>query len=67
MTVDFGCGWCADDQNRWFGHVTQLASNDDGMLLIECPRCDALYEISAIGEETVRLTRSEAHRHFPEW
>jgi hypothetical protein len=65
--VEFGCEYCADDQNRWFGHVTQIGSNEARMMiLLRCPRCDALYENAAEGEDrTRRLTENEARQQFP--
>ena len=65
--IDFGCDYCRDDQNRFYGHVTQIGS-DEGrrMLLLRCPRCGALYENSARGPDlTRRLTETEAERLFP--
>jgi len=47
MAVDdeFGCDYCADDQNRFFGRVEQIASSEaEGSLLLRCPRCASLYE-----------------------
>ncbi len=68
-SVDYGCGFCADDGNRLFGHVTQIASDwDRGCILLRCPRCGALYENTAGGfDETRRLTVAEARRAFPTW
>ena len=64
----FGCDYCRDDQNRWFGHVTQVASSEDrGTILLECPRCGALYENTAGGDDqTRRLTVEEAAEIFPD-
>ena len=66
-SVEFGCDYCADDQNRWYGHVTQLAASKDRyMILIRCPRCGTLYENTPDGEdETRRLTKEEAARLYP--
>lgn len=65
--VNFGCDYCADDQNRFFGHVEQVADNEErGMILIRCPRCGALYENTPAGEDrTRRLTDDEAEALFP--
>jgi hypothetical protein len=67
--VEFGCAYCADDQNRWFGHVDQIAWSDEReRLLLRCPRCGALYENSARGEDqTRRLSEREAEASFPEF
>jgi hypothetical protein len=63
---DYGCGYCADQQNRLFGHVTQIGSSDDrGTLLLCCPRCDSLYEMSPSDSEAVRLSVEEASELFP--
>lgn len=63
----FGCAFCGDDQNRWFGHLTQRgASEERRTILLECPRCGTLYETTASGEDrTRRLTRQQADRLFP--
>jgi len=68
-SVDYGCEYCADDANRLFGHVMQVATDHDrGLILLRCPRCGALYENTAGGfDETRRLTESEARRGFPSW
>jgi hypothetical protein len=65
--VNFGCDFCRDDQNRFYGHVVQIASDERrGMLLLRCPRCEALYENSPGGtDQTRRLTESEAEQLFP--
>ena len=68
-SVAFGCDYCRDDQNRFYGHVTQIASSDERrMILIQCPRCGALYENTPQGQDrTRRLTTVEAARLFPSW
>jgi hypothetical protein len=65
--IEFGCDYCADDQNRWFGHVTQIGSSEEsGLILLRCPRCGALYEDSPVGVvRTRRLTASEAADLYP--
>jgi hypothetical protein len=67
--VLFGCDYCADAQNRLFGHVTQVASNPDtGLVLIECPRCQSLYQNTPHGpDRTRKLSVAEAAEAFPEW
>lgn len=69
QSVKFGCDYCADDANRFYGHVTQIASDEGrGRILLRCPRCGALYENSPGGvDETRRLTVSEARAAFPPW
>jgi hypothetical protein len=66
--VDFGCDYCADDQNRWFGHVTQIGSDTARrMVLLRCPRCGALYENVPQGDDrTRRLTEDHARTLFPD-
>jgi hypothetical protein len=68
-SINYGCEYCADDGNRLYGHVTQVATDDDrGFILLRCPRCGALYQNTAGGfDETRRLTESEARRGFPTW
>jgi hypothetical protein len=65
--VDFGCDYCRDDQNRWYGHVTQIGSSEERRtILLRCPRCHALYENVPRGlDRTRRLTEAEAERLFP--
>jgi hypothetical protein len=66
--VEYGCAFCADDQNRWFGHLDQLSSNDLGLILLRCPHCGSFYSNTAGGwDETKRLTSSEAELAFPDW
>jgi len=67
--VDYGCGYCADHQNRHYGHVSQVASDErSGRILIRCPRCRSLYSNTAGGfDETRRLTPAEAAAEFPSW
>jgi len=66
--IDFGCEFCADDQTRLYGHLTQLASNETRqMILLRCPRCGALYENTPRGEDnTRRLSPSEADQLYPD-
>jgi hypothetical protein len=66
--VDFGCDFCRDDQNRFYGHVTQIGSSDErGTILLRCPRCGAFYENTAGGfDETRRLTAEQARELFPD-
>jgi hypothetical protein len=65
--IDFGCDYCRDDQNRFYGHVTQIESDERRcMLLLQCPRCGALYENSVRGPDlTRRLTEADAEELFP--
>ena len=65
--VEFGCSYCADEQNRWYGHVPQIGSSEErGLILLRCPRCGALYENTAGGyDRTRRLTTDEAALLYP--
>ena len=65
--VRYGCAFCADDQNRWYGHVTQIASDDRrGTILLRCPECAALYETTPVGTRPERrITVAEAADLFP--
>lgn len=67
--TDFGCDYCQDDQNRLFGHVTQIASDEARrMILLQCPRCSSLYENTPDGpDQTRRLSEAEACSFFPEF
>ena len=62
----FGCDYCQDDQNRLYGHVTQICSDDSReRILLRCPRCNALYEYNDRGEDvTRRLTEAEARELY---
>ena len=66
--VDFGCDYCEDDQNRWYGHVKQIGSSEDrGMILLRCPKCGTLYENTPKGDDaTQRLTEAEAAELYPD-
>lgn len=63
----FGCDYCRDDQNRLYGHVTQIGSDEPRrMILLRCPLCSALYENSPDGpDRTRRLSEAEAAALFP--
>jgi hypothetical protein len=63
--VQYGCSYCADDANRAFGHVEQVASNDAFGILIRCPRCSSLYQDAGFGLAK-RLTVPEAEVAFAE-
>jgi hypothetical protein len=65
--VVYGCAYCADNGKRWYGHVTQIASSEErGTILLRCPRCDSLYEITPAGTGPERrLTVAEAESLFP--
>jgi hypothetical protein len=65
----FGCDYCRDEQNRLFGHVSQIASDEARrMILLRCPRCSALYENTPDGpDQTRRLNQVEARSLFPEF
>ena len=66
--VAFGCDYCADYQNRNFGHVTQIGWNERRrMILIRCPRCGAMYENTPEEEDlTRRLDETEARNLYPD-
>jgi len=65
--VEFGCDYCADYQNFYFGHVTQIGSDGErGMILLRCPRCGVFYENTPAGEDKIRrLTEHEAATLYP--
>lgn len=63
--TEFGCDYCADAANRDYGHVEQLATHPtESALLIQCPRCGALYDHS--WRTDTRLTAAEARVRYPE-
>jgi DNA-directed RNA polymerase subunit M/transcription elongation factor TFIIS len=65
--IEFGCEFCANDQNRFYGHVTQIGSDETRqMILFRCPRCGALYENTSRGDDkTRRLSVDEANQLYP--
>jgi hypothetical protein len=67
LRVEFGCDYCADDQSRFYGHITQISSNEERRtILLRCPRCGALYENTPAGTDRMRrLTPEEARELFP--
>lgn len=66
--VDFGCDYCADDQNRWYGHLEQIGSSEERrMILLRCPKCETLYENTPKGDDTTRrLSETEAAELYPD-
>ena len=58
----FGCEYCKWDDNRLYGHLTQIGSNElHGLILLRCPRCGAFYSIAPVGDdETRRLSQEQA-------
>jgi hypothetical protein len=60
------CDYCADDSNMYYGHVEQIDSSEARQtLLLRCPCCGSLYEISPRGAmEATRLTDREAAERF---
>jgi hypothetical protein len=66
MNRDFGCDYCADTDNRRYGHVTQIGTHAElSLLLLRCPRCRALYEVSGDGSLINRLTTDQAAMRYP--
>ena len=65
--VVFACDYCANYQNRNFGHVTQIGADQSRrMILIKCPMCGTLYENSVEGDDvTRRLDEAEARIIYP--
>jgi len=63
---DRGCDYCADDQNMFYGHVEQVASNEERRtILLCCPRCAWFYEIHPTGAaEAQPMTEEEARARF---
>jgi hypothetical protein len=64
--VEFGCEYCADDHNRFYGHLTQIASDKATQaILLRCPRCGAYYENTPRGaDKTRRPSSAEAHQRY---
>lgn len=64
--TEFGCGVCADEQNRLYGHVSQVGTHASrSALLLRCPR-GAHYEHDTVRDTFVRLTEAGARAEFPE-
>jgi hypothetical protein len=63
-----GCGYCAGDANMYFGHVEQVGSSERRRkLLLKCPQCGWLYEVSPRGpKDAIHLTEAEAAERFHE-
>ena len=66
--VEFGCEYCADEQNFHYGHLSQIADSElRRRILLRCPRCGALYENTPAGADDIhRLTADQAATRFPE-
>jgi hypothetical protein len=60
----FGCNYCKADENRLYGHVTQIGRNElQRLIVLRCPKCGAFYSNTPVGEdETQRLTEMDALR-----
>jgi hypothetical protein len=60
-----GCDFCRDDQNLSYGHVDQVASNEDRGLLLRCPECGWLYVDTCDGRsEPTRIDAVTAENWF---
>lgn len=66
--ITSGCDFCRDRQNLLYGHVDQIATSPDEAhgLLLRCPRCGALYEDPANGEDPYVISAEDARRWFPD-
>ena len=66
--VEFGCDFCREAQNRFYGHVTQIGSSEAlRRILLRCPRCGALYDNTPRGADvTRRLTAEQARELYPD-
>ena len=63
---DRGCEYCADDTNMMYGHVVQVASDEEaGILLLRCPECESWYEQDARSGQTSRRTDGYVAANFP--
>jgi hypothetical protein len=62
-----GCDFCADSDNRHFGHMDQVLGDDGGVALLRCPLCQVIYLPPDDGSEVfARLTRQQALAILPE-
>ena len=63
-----GCEYCVDDHNMYFGHVMQIGSSEaSAKLLLKCPRCGWLYEMSPRGPNNATpISAAEAATRFPD-
>lgn len=61
-----GCGYCASDDNMYYGHVKQIGSDEvTHALLLRCPQCGSLYVTSPKGPKDARwISEQEARRRF---
>jgi hypothetical protein len=63
---DRGCEYCADDANMMYGHVAQIASDEEaGTLLLRCPKCKSWYEQDARSGQTSRRADDYVAAKFP--
>jgi hypothetical protein len=63
----WGCDFCADSDNRDFGHLDQVLGNDGGVALLRCPLCQVIYLPSDDGHNTfARLPLEQAFAVLPE-
>jgi len=61
MPDPFGCDYCASDGNRLHGHIPEVASrNGRERVLIQCPKCESLYEQTESRSIDRRVTAAEA-------
>jgi hypothetical protein len=61
----YGCEFCADADNRAYGHLDQVCGEDGGVVLLRCPRCQSLYRPSDNGGDAVAVTPEEAATVLP--
>jgi DNA-directed RNA polymerase subunit M/transcription elongation factor TFIIS len=66
QSAERGCGYCASDDNMFYGHVKQIGSDDvTRTLLLRCPQCGWLYVTSPRGpKDATPISEQEAHRRY---
>jgi hypothetical protein len=63
----WGCDFCADSDDRHFGHMDQVLGDDGGVALLRCPLCRVIYMPPDDGSQMfARLTLEQALAMLPE-
>jgi hypothetical protein len=62
----WGCDYCAEPDNRLYGHLDQICNDIGGVVLLRCPLCQSIYQPGARGEDEFRsLSPDEAAAVLP--
>ena len=62
----WGCDYCAEPDNRLYGHLDQICDETGGVVLLRCPLCQSISQPSYHGGGEVRaLSLDEAAAVLP--